>query len=164
MNTVTGTVDKGFDPHLTYCPICKGNAEELTIGTVLKYYGEETDILLGFGHPGGALAHELIRQEVSYRTEAVGEAERLPAGGPCPDCRADIMHQRLEFEEEIKKGGAFWSCQVCGKYGVVVHNDSVGFCAALRGQTGIAPPNYLEVKFVRCEQHASEGDKGKWLN
>ena len=160
----TSTAEKGLDPHLTFCPVCQGNAEEITIGVVLKYYGEETGILLGYGHPGGVLAQELLRQEITYRTEAVRDGERLPAGGPCPDCQADIMHQRLEFEEEIKRGGIHWSCNVCAKFGVVMHNDSIGFCANLRGASGIAPPNHLEVRFIRCEQHASQGDKGKWIN
>ena len=160
----TSTAEKGLDPHLTFCTICQGDAEELTIVTVLKYYGEETGILLGYGHPGGVLAQELLDQEITYRTEAVGDAERLPAGGPCPDCQADIMHQRLEFEEEIKRGGVHWTCNVCGQFGVIIANDSVGFCDHMRGTSGIKPPNYLEIRFVRCEQHASEGDRGEYVN
>ncbi len=152
------TTERGLDPHLTSCPVCTGDAEELTIGEVVKYFGKESDQLLGYGHPGGVLAELLIQKEVPYRVEPVSGAERVPASGPCPDCAADILHQNLEFEDVVKGGGIHWRCEACHSYGVIVEGDSRGFSAAVRRGAGVLPPNQIRVTFTNCIQHESEGD------
>ena len=146
------------DVHLTYCPVCGLEAEELTIGTVLKYYTAEDGELIGYGHPGGVLALSLIESGVEYKTKPLEDYERAPAGDPCADCVADIAHQRAEFKVEIEKGGIHWYCEDCGVWGVIAHDDSYGFSATLRRRTGVAPPNHMGVRFKNCRQHESEED------
>jgi len=159
------TQSQGLDPHRTYCPICKGDAEELTVGEVIKYFGESTDKFIGYGHPGGVLSTVLLEHGVAYRTEPVGEAEMLPAGGPCPDCVAEIAQQRAEFAVEVKKGGLHWTCDECDMFGVIIADDSIGFSAGVRNNAGVPPPKQLGVKFTKCSQHESQGDNVEgWIN
>ena len=143
--------------HETYCPICGFEADELTVGAVLKYYGEDGE-LLGYGHPGGVFAHELIEHEVSYTTKALEESERAPAGEPCVYCAEDIANQREDFKEEVERGGIHWRCDNCGLWGVIKHNDSRGFSARARRKAGIQPPTHMGVRFSKCKQHRSEDD------
>jgi len=148
-------IDTTQDVHETFCPLCGFDAEELTVGTVLKYYSESGE-LLGYGHPGGVFAQDLITKDVLYTTTPLDDSERAPAGGPCVDCAEDISNQRAEFKDEVEKGGLHWHCTECGLWGVIIHNDSKGFAAGVRKQAGIAPPAHLGVKFINCSQHAAE--------
>lgn len=142
---------------LTFCPLCGLDAEELTIGEVLKYIGESGE-MLGYGHPGGVLAFSLIDNEVKYKTQTLDPAERAPAGHPCSDCAANIAHQRAEFQVEVERGGVHWNCTSCEQWGVVMHDDSRGFSVGVRRSAGIEPPNHIGVKFINCKQHESEDD------
>lgn len=149
---------------LTYCPLCGFAAEELTIGEVVKYYSVESGELIGYGHPGGVLAHSLIESEVKYNTKTLDVTERAPAGEPCANCAADIAKQRAEFKVEIARGGIHWHCLACQVWGVIVHNDTRGFAAGVRARAGVEPPTHIGVKFKDCRQHQSEEDVEQTLH
>lgn len=155
------TTDKQKSPYnevrLTFCPVCGMDAEELTIGEVLKYVNKDGDVL-GYGHPGGILALTLIDQEIPYETIKLESFERAPAGHPCSNCMADIAQQRAEFKVEIELGGLHWHCEECGVWGIVMHDDSHGFSAGVRRASGIKPPTHAGVRFTNCKQHESEDD------
>ncbi len=156
MQTSTHIMDQ--EVHLTYCPVCGYDAEEIAIGEVMKYYTVDSGELLGYGHPGGILALALIECEVEYKTVSIEVTDRAPAGDPCTDCAADIAHQHAEFKVEVEKGGVHWHCDECGLYGVVAHDDSRGFSARVRQRSGIQPPTHIGVTFKDCKQHESEED------
>ena len=149
--------ETNHEVHLTYCPVCGFDAEELTVGEVMKYYTESGE-LLGYGHPGGSLAHALIECDVKYNTIPLDVTERAPAGEPCADCAADIALQRAEFKVEVEKGGIHWHCDSCGLWGVIAHNDSRGFSAGVRQRSGVKPPTHIGVNFNYCKLHESEED------
>ncbi len=154
---------KGLDLHFTFCPLCKQLAEELTVGAVLKYFTKD-DTFLGYGHPGGVLAMALIENEVEYKTGPVRDAERLPGSKPCPNCEAYIAQQQAEFEREVQLGGVKWHCESCGKAGIIIHNDRAGFSVKMRAAAAVYPPEPLGIVFTRCNQHACEDDRGKYIN
>lgn len=142
---------------LTYCPVCGDRGDELVIGEVYKYTNEN-DELLGYGHPGGVLAQALIGDGVEYVAVPLEDNEPAPGGHACDNCSAEIRMQQKRFEAEVIAGGLHWSCTMCNKFGVIVKDDSRGFCSATRGAAGVQPPNQLGVRFDHCDQHASEED------
>lgn len=156
------TMQVGYELHQTICPLCNNNAEQIVIGRVYRYKTSKGGHFLGFGHAGGPLAYRLLEDGVEYTAEIVDQSEKLPADGPCPDCQADLLHQRLEFEQEVMNGGLYWKCDMCQKYGVIVADDSLGFCKSVRGTARVAPPNQTVVvsgvRFSFCGQHASADD------
>lgn len=156
------TMQTGYDPHQTTCPLCKNDAEQIVIGTVYRYTTSRGGHFIGFGHAGGPLAHKLLDLGVDYEAEVIGPYDKVPADRPCPDCEADLFHQRLEFEQEVINGGLHWRCVMCGKFGVIVANDSVGFCENVRGEAGIEPPTQMGVRFENCIQHATPDDANWW--
>ena len=139
---------------LTFCPMCGERGEEIVIGEVYRYIGEGGR-LLGYGHPGGVLAQALINDKVDYIAVPLEEHEEAPGGHACSNCSARIALQQKRFEAEVIAGGLHWSCEQCGRFGVIVKDDSLGFCAATRGAAGVQPPNQLGVRFSDCEQHVS---------
>ena len=141
----------------TFCPLYKGDSDELVIGDVVRYVSPEGEEL-GYGHPGGLLAQALIHDETPYEVEELEDHERAPGGVFCDDCSAMISEQRVRFTREVISGGVHWSCDECGKFGIIIANDSRGFAADTRGAVGVKPPNQLGVKFDRCIQHQSEED------
>lgn len=155
------TMQKGYSPYQTICPLCQNDAEQLVLGTVFIYRTRKGKNFIGFGHAGGPLAHRLLAMGVEYVADIVDQNKKLPADRPCPDCQADLFHQRLEFEREVMNGGLYWRCDMCRKSGVIVAGDSLGFCESVRGAAGIAPPNnkgVTGVSFNHCDQHASVED------
>ena len=142
---------------MTYCPLCHAAGNDIVIGEVYKYIDEDGD-LIGYGHPGGVLAQALISDETPYVASPIKSDEKVPSGEPCSDCAADIKMRQKKFEAEVVAGGLHWACEECGLFGVIVKNDSIGFCAATRDAAGVQPPNQLGVRFDRCEQHESADD------
>ena len=142
---------------LTYCPVCNENGEEIVIGEVYKYFGEDGE-LFGYGHPGGVLGQALCHDETPYVTVPLKDNEKAPGSHPCSNCHADIRLQQKRFEAEVVAGGLHWACEECGKFGVIVKDDSLGFCSTTRGAAGVQPPNQLGVRFNYCTQHESADD------
>lgn len=144
--------------HQTFCPICLQSGEELVIGEVYRYVGEEDKFVYGYDHAGGPLGRALTEDRVPYIATKLQPHERAPGSAPCAACDKRIEVQRKIFNAEVEAGGLHWTCEECGLFGVIVRNDSLGFCAATRGAAGVEPPNQLGVRFDRCEQHESEED------
>jgi len=142
---------------LTYCPMCGERGDELVIGEVYKYIGEHGENF-GYGHAGGELAQALMLEGVKYIAHPLGDNEPAPGGHVCSDCSAEIAHQQKQFEAEVIRGGLHWTCEDCGQFGVIINDDSLGFCAATRGAAGVKPPNQLGVRFSDCEQHQTVED------
>lgn len=142
---------------LTYCPKCNEDGEELVIGEVYKYFAED-GVLLGYGHPGGSLGVALTNDEVKYTTVPLTGNDRAPGSHICSNCYAALRMQGKRFEELVIAGGVHWWCEDCLDFGVIVNEDSVGFCVGARAAAGVQPPNQLRVNFERCAQHRSAED------
>lgn len=153
MQTIERTTIK---THPTYCPMCYEPSEEVVVGEVFRYIDKHGK-LIGYGYPGGILGLELTEYEVDYTVESV-DGERLPGGHPCSNCQAEIQHHRKECEAEVIRGGLHWQCTMCGLFGVIMHNDSQGFCKEVRAAAGVQPPQQFGVKFSNCWQHQTEVD------
>lgn len=151
------TLTLASNKRMTYCPVCNGNAEEVVVGDVIRYVGPNGEVF-GYGHPGGVLSQELLKQGIKYVAVPLEDHEKAPGSHPCPDCAAGIAMQRKRNELEVIKGGLHWYCVQCRSHGVVVAGDSKGFSAQVRGASGVQPPNQLGVKFTNCQQHAAEDD------
>jgi hypothetical protein len=143
--------------HLTYCPLCRGAGEELIVGEVFRYTGPNGE-LFGYDHAGGPLGHHLREEEIKYIAVPLEEGERVRGEVTCENCSKRIARQRKRFEAEVIAGGLHWTCEGCHKFGVIVRNDSLGFCADTRGVAGVEPPNQLGVRFTNCEQHSAEDE------
>lgn len=144
------------ETHPTYCPMCEEPSEEVVVGEVFRYIDKRGKVI-GYDHPGGKLGNELTIHDVTYTFELV-DGDRLPGGQPCPDCVARIAQHRKECEYEVVQGGLHWQCAMCRKFGVIVHNDSQGFCKDVRNAAGVQPPQQFGVKFSNCWQHQTEVD------
>ena len=136
--------------------MCDDPSEEVVVGEVFRYI-DKRGKLIGYDHPGGVLGYELTEHGVEYTTEEV-DGGRVPGGQPCSNCKARIQQHRKECEAEVIKGGLHWHCAMCGLFGVIIHNDSRGFCKDVRKQAGVLPPQQFGVKFSNCWQHQTDAD------
>lgn len=143
--------------YFTFCPMCGKDADQLVLGLAVRYL--DTDgYQLAYGHPGGEVAKYLKQIEKEYDYEVVEEHERLPADDVCKSCQDLLYAQKFRFNHIVAEGGVAWFCDICKQTGVIVANDSLGFCENIRKETKILAPNPVTVKFNDCKQHASAED------
>lgn len=148
--------DRGIDPHLTYCPRCGGEANELTLGVLMKgltYDGE----VVAYANRGKTrqTERELAKKEgaptISRWEEVTDTMERIPAHEPCDKCKEEIK----TFEGIVAEGGIYFVCEGCGKKGVI--RAESGLAKEVREHMKIAAPDPCGIKLEACWQHG-EGD------
>ena len=156
-NTGTPRTPREIKTYFTYCPMCLNEGDELVLGLTVRYLSKDGE-LLAYGHPGGEVAKYLMDIGKEYDFEVVDESELLPAIDICSNCKDLLDQQALQFAKDVAAGGVRWFCDVCKKAGVIMANDSKGFCNHVRKETKIFAPDIVTVKFNKCEQHASIED------
>lgn len=126
----------GVNPHLTYCPRCGGETNEIALlGTTNKVYicnlGHRS-----IGYPKNGKCPE-CNAIVSFERE-IEERERIP-GGLCDNCQEQI--------KEVKKGGIFFRCK-CGTEGVIKAGHPLA--EAVRKQLKVKAPKPCGVELETC--------------
>lgn len=115
---------KGVNPYLTYCPRCRGEAQEIVmVGANDGVY--ECDAPISAGGP-----HKMVGRPKSMRNshcpecghnadwKRVGTLEegvRLRGSQPCDTCQK----QMKEHQEVVEAGGVYFECADCRAGGVI---------------------------------------------
>jgi len=138
---------RGLDPHLTFCRVCGGDAEEITLGAMRK--AQLPEGFWVYANTGGTtkVCRDLIksgaivdRYDLSW--EPVGEHEKIPATQPCNKCK--------EEQEEIVKGGIYLKCLKCGLRGIIKAQHQLAI--DVRKASGIKAPNPVGFESEGCGQ------------
>lgn len=156
-HTGTPKTPREIKTYQTYCPLCKGAGPDLVLGQVVRYLNEDGSTL-AYGHPGGEVSKHLMKVGMKYDYEIVDDDACFAAVDVCQSCKRLLDAQSFNFEKVVAEGGVRWFCDTCKSAGVIVANDSLGFCANIRQETKIYPPDIVTVKFNNCNQHASVED------
>jgi DNA-directed RNA polymerase subunit RPC12/RpoP len=113
---------RGVNPHLTFCPRCHGEANELVLtGSHHQHKCNGTCDTTYFGLPknrAGQTTRECQRPGCFGHLVDQGEIPsetKLPASQPCDACKAEIK----TFDAEIERGGIPIRCKDCGMRGVI---------------------------------------------
>lgn len=143
----------GVNPHLTYCPRCGGDTNEIMLigtrttirkcaGCGIKIYGH------GWVEPCPKCKHKGPHDQVGR----IMENDKLPGSTVCDACAKELA----AFRKVVDKGGVYFYCAECKHSGVI--KASAAFSKAFRRHHNIAAPNPIGVEFDKCSQH---GDKEK---
>lgn len=145
MTNIPLNSEGGIEPHLTFCPRCGGETNELTLGVVFK--GKDRQGRWHYYNQGQRRRVEKKLGEILSDVQHVEEHERVPASQPCPACQKEMR----EFAAEVEAGGVYFRCAECGAMGVV--KGGTEFAAAVREAHGIPAPEPCGVEFNKCEEH-----------
>lgn len=135
--------EKGLNPHLTTCPRCGGEGQEiLLLGKHNKIYKCPSCGQTHIGRPKKGNCQK-CGTVVEFERE-IGESERLP-GGFCDACKEEIE----KFKKVIAEGGIHWKCEECRREGVITHDAPLA--AAVRKKLGIFAPDPCGITFTKEE-------------
>lgn len=150
--------DRGIDPHLTYCQRCGGEADELTLGVLMKAELPNGQWVYANRGKTEKLRRELEQKKIiPFQTylqwqEITDTRERVPASEPCKKCRDELDM----MEEIVKRGGCYFKCAECGQEGVLRETSTIA--KQVRKLAGIEPPEPVGFEFEACVQHTPEGE------
>ncbi len=147
--------EKGLDPHLTYCPRCGGEANELTIGAVRKAKLPNGQWVYASRNRLHEVRKELEKQYgyLNLKWEPLDEYEKVPASDVCDKCKEELA----TFDDVIKSGGVYFKCKECGATGVIKYNDGTKeFCDAVRKTAGVPFGRPVGVELEKCEEHGGK--------
>jgi len=131
---------------------CPGCGTDILVRTQLSTSQQgKTFVCRGCGH------WYLGYPSVPVKCEFCGESDLVEreSGRPaCPDC----TRRMFTADDEVRKGGAYWSCDGCGAEGYLTRAHPIAF--RLRVLHNIQPPAGLVLKMGKCpyckERPASE--------
>jgi len=148
---------RGLDPHLTFCPRCGGDANDLTIGhlrrvELIDNWGRSYDpkqyAYANRGEGTRRVIQELEKANRRFRDwQDVPEGERVPSNGPCDKCEAELV----EHKALVAAGGIYWNCNSCSQSGVIKAQSELA--KAVRRHAGIEAPAPVGVQFETCDEH-----------
>jgi DNA-directed RNA polymerase subunit RPC12/RpoP len=142
----------GVNPHLTYCPRCKGDANELVLtGAHHKYRCDSCkQVHLGRPKTGRCENVNCHANTSGFHTLVdLGElepSERLRASQPCDKCQEELK----TFQAAIDEGGIPIRCKDCGMEGVIKGHHPLA--KAVREQHGgkVMGLEYNKTDCPRC--------------
>ncbi len=127
--------EKGLNPHMTYCPRCKGEGPEIMLlGAHNKVYVCSSCEMHHIGRPKKGACTQCSADVVFERE--LEDSERIP-GSLCKDCEAQI--------KMVEEGGVFFKCKDCDAIGSIKGDHPLAIQA--RKQTGVAAPNPCGIEF-----------------
>jgi DNA-directed RNA polymerase subunit RPC12/RpoP len=141
----------GVNPHLSYCPRCGGDAEELMLignrTAIVKCESCGNKVIGGLrsGEKCPACQHRSTGR--GEHVGSVGEHDKLPASRPCAKCRQELA----EHKAIVEAGGLYFRCKECNKQGVI--KAEAEFAKALRLQHNKPAPELCGVEFEKCSDH-----------
>ncbi len=108
----------GANPHMTFCPRCGGDTNELVLtGSAAKYECKNCHGHV-VGHRPETCPHCRIGRDFINQGEP-SPWERMPSSDICDECKEDIRVLR----EEVEKGGVPFKCKDCKAEGVIRHDS-----------------------------------------
>lgn len=147
--------EKGLNPHLTICPQCRGEANELILlGIHDKKYECMNCNQIHMGRPKKGECMRCGKLSLKQIGE-LGEYEKLPATEPCDKCKA----KNKAVEKAVAEGGIHWKCKDCGSTGAFGVNHPLS--AVLRKQTNIQAPDPVGVELNKVDGCPVCNPKGK---
>lgn len=132
----------GVNPHLTVCPRCGKDSNELLLIGARDWISRCDDC--GLNLIGGGPCPEHPRAHTT-RVRMIGEHERLPATTLCDECKAEVtLHRQV-----VSEGGIYFKCK-CGATGVI--KASAPLAGLVRERMQIAAPAPCGVELDDCPQ------------
>jgi hypothetical protein len=129
--------DKGVNPHLCICPRCgKENGEIILVGACDSVYKCScgTTIYGGPEHPG-------CKEEATF-VRKLEDSEQIPTN-ICKEC----IDKQNEADNEVKLGGVYWKCDICGSRGAIKHDSEMA--RFVREKAGVKTPNLVGIDFTK---------------
>lgn len=143
--------DRGLDPHLTYCPRCHNETQEIIVGDNRKLTNNRTgQVALCPRDKVTKTMRELGWHPSDVDKLEVEPNERLPASDLCDTCKDELT----EFGKIVAAGGVHWRCADCHREGVI-HKSA--FAEAVREANKTPAPDPCGVEFPACEEHGEIG-------
>ncbi len=146
---------RGLDPHLTTCPLCGGDHEDLVVGhtlrAIIRKYGDPSFETTSYYTKGHRRAFELQIQNQDRslyvaKSHELEDGEKVVSSEPCRKCSEELKTQ-LDL---VKAGGVFFRCDECKREGVI---KASAYTHAVREKAGILPPEPVGVQFHLCVEH-----------
>jgi hypothetical protein len=131
--------EKGVNPHMTYCPRCRGDGPELILlgahDRVYKCNNSDCG-MLHIGKPPGGVCQE-CKTSVFFERN-IEDHERLP-GGLCDNCVAQV--------KMVQEGGVFFKCADCNAIGSIKADHPLSI--QVRKQLNVEAPKPCGVAFTK---------------
>ena len=144
MDGITLHPTLGVNPHLTFCPNCGGETNELLLsGSVNSIWKCKSCGMNHIGYPKGGECQKCHSYDVEHLRELY-DSEKLP-GNLCDSCEKQVA----EFRAEVKAGGVYWKCSDCPATGVIKAESD--FAKNVRKQLHIAAPWECGVEFTKAD-------------
>lgn len=140
---------RALDPHLTYCPRCGGDTDEITVGHLWKVKTSKGWLYFNRGELRKALVSAGFNAHAYNLTDAIDvkENERVPSPTLCNNCQKEMV----EFKKEVEAGGVYFRCTKCLTHGVIKAGTTMA--VAVREAHGIPAPGECGIEFDDCTQH-----------
>jgi hypothetical protein len=134
---------KGVNPHLTYCPRCHGEAEEiLLLGSNDYIYKCRICNKKYIGIPKNRECQDKACRGYIEKIRVIEDNEKLPSQELCDKCIKEIK----EHSDEVARGGVYWKCDKCNHSGVIKHNAE--YAKLVRKTMKINPPDPCGIDFT----------------
>src|SRR3990172_6154481 len=113
-DSITLHKTKGVNPHMTFCPRCRAEANEL----LLLGHIEHVHVCnsCGLAHVQNGSPRDCQKCGTgSFTSRKLGDNERLPASELCAGCKTELA----EHKAIVEAGGVYWRCSDCQASGVI---------------------------------------------
>ena len=146
--------EKGVNAHMTTCPKCGGDGDELImLGSENNKYTCPKCDALHYGRPDTNSKFKNLRMcqkcehpfDSQWKKDVIEDWEKLPSHEPCKKC-AKGMNLAAEV---VKEGGIFWRCKDCHSEGAIHAHAEVA--KLVREQSGVKAPDPVGVEFTKDE-------------
>jgi len=142
--------EKGLNPRPTFCYMCGGPSDMVSIGIILcSTLKDGTHVYYNKDDLAKVLDQLKITEDAIESTREVEDGEKIPSVKPCAKCEAG-MAEDLKI---VQAGGIFWECSVCTMYGSMVKSE---YTDKVRAHVGVFAPEPCLLKFDDCESHERE--------
>lgn len=135
---------KGVNPHMTFCPRCHAEANEL----LLLGHVDHVHVCKGCGlahleNTAPRMCRNSRCQNGNFESRKLGDNERLPASEPCDACKTELA----EHKAVVDAGGVYWRCTDCKGHGVIKGTNE--FAISVRKAHKLEAPAPCGVEFSK---------------
>lgn len=137
--------------HPTYCLRCNETQPEVLQGPLDRYHvlGNPNHIV-AYAKPGAEMRKHLAEKGIKAGKVRLRNGHPVPAEQLCARCIDEVT----TFKNEVVKGGVFWHCGGCNKYGVIKADTPLA--KATRKEAGIEAPEPCGLQFEVCMEHQND--------
>ncbi len=128
---------KGINAHMTVCPRCGEDGDEIALlGSANKIYECPRCNIRQLG----SKICSKCKGSMQFLRE-LDDCERIPASEPCKKCQKELE----DHKAEVEAGGVYWRCKDCGSEGVIMATSN--YAKAVRDQHELHNGEPCGVKF-----------------